>query len=342
MLTGSDMKTLPLFLLASCVLSLSAFAQETTALKPLRAGIVGLDTSHVPAFTKLFNDPGAEGDLAGITVVAAYPGGTEMPASRDRVAKFTEQVREMGVEIVDSIPELLGKVDVVLHESVDGRIHLEEAREIFKGGKPVFIDKPVAGTLAETIAIFELAKKHQVPVFSSSSTRFGAGLVALAGNAELGDLMGATTWGPCSYQPGTPDLFFYAIHGVEALYTIMGPGCETVSRVKGTVHDQVTGTWKDGRFGVYRGILKGKADFGATVYGSKSIIQVAESPSYKLLCQQIGKFFRTGVPPVSEEETIELFTFMEAADESIRQGGKAVSLSEVLEKAKVEAAKLVP
>ena len=118
------MKTLPLFLLASCVLSLSAFAQETTALKPLRAGIVGLDTSHVPAFTKLFNDPGAEGDLAGITVVAAYPGGTEMPASRDRVAKFTEQVREMGVEIVDSIPELLGKVDVVLHESVDGRIHL--------------------------------------------------------------------------------------------------------------------------------------------------------------------------------------------------------------------------
>jgi len=342
MLTLPAMKKLPLSLLVTFALSSGAFSQDTATPKPLRAGIVGLDTSHVPAFTKLFNDPKAEGDLAGITIVAGYPGGTDMPASKDRVAKFTEQVRGMGVEIVDSIPELLEKVDVVLLESVDGRIHLQEAREIFKGGEPVFIDKPVAGTLAETIAIFELAKKHRVPVFSSSSTRFGAGLVALEGNAELGDLMGATTWGPCSYQSGTPDLFFYAIHGIEALYAIMGTGCETVSRVKGTVHDQVTGTWKDGRFGVYRGIIKGKADFGATVYGSKSIMQVAESPNYKLLCQEIGKFFRTGVPPVSEEETIELFTFMEAADESIRQGGKAVSLAGVLEKARAEAATLVP
>lgn len=342
MLEPAVMKTLTISLLAASSLSLSAFSQEAPERKPLRAGIVGLDTSHVPAFTKLFNDPKAAGDLAGITVVAGYPGGTDMPASKDRVAKFTEQVKGMGVEIVETIPELLEKVDVVLLESVDGRIHLQEAREIFKAGKPVFIDKPVGGTLAETIAIFELAKKHKVTLFSSSSTRFGEGLVALEGNEALGDLMGATTWGPCSYQTGTPDLFFYAIHGIEALYTIMGPGCETVSRVKGTVHDQVTGTWKDGRFGVYRGILKGKADFGATAYGSKSIIQVAESPNYKRLCEEIGKFFRSGVPPVSEEETIELFAFMEAADESIRQGGKAVSLAEVMEKARAEAAKLVP
>ena len=315
------------------------FAQES-APPLLRAGIIGLDTSHVPAFTKLFNDPKAVGDLAGIRIVAGYPGGTDMPASKDRVAKFTEQIREMGVEIVESIPQLLEKVDVVLLESVDGRIHLEEAKQIFPSGKPVFIDKPLAGNLPEAIAIFELAKKHKVPVFSSSSTRFGAGLVGLEGNKELGDLLGATTWGPCSYQSGTPDLFFYAIHGVEALYTIMGTGCETVSRVKGPVHDQVTGTWQDGRLGVYRGIVKGKAGFGATVYGSNGIVQVSESPNYGLLCHEIAKFFRSGVPPVSEEETLELLTFMEAADESIRQGGKAVSIKEVFAKAKEEAAKL--
>lgn len=315
---------------------------QDSAPKPLRAGIVGLDTSHVPAFTKLFNDPKAEGDLADIRVVAGYPGGTDMPASKDRVAKFTEQVKGMGVEIVDTIPQLLEKVDVILLESVDGRIHLEEAKQIFPSGKPVFIDKPLAGNLPESIAIFELAKKHQIPVFSSSSTRFGAGLSAVEGNAELGDLLGATTWGPCSYQAGTPDLFFYAIHGIEALYTIMGTGCETVSRVKGPVHDQVTGTWSGGRLGVYRGIVKGKADFGATVYGNKSILQIAESPNYANLCREIGKFFRSGVPPVSEEETLELLTFMEAADESVRQGGKAVALEEVFAKAKAEAAKLIP
>lgn len=331
-----------LTLAAALFLSLagSAFSQET--LKPLRAGIIGLDTSHVPAFTKLFNNPKADGDLAGIKVVAGYPGGTDMPASKDRVTKFTEQVRGMGVEIVDSIPKLLEKVDVVLIESVDGRIHLKEAREVFQSGKLVYIDKPIAGTLPETIALFELAKKHHVKTWSSSSSRFGADLLALKGNEEIGDILGVTTWGPCSYQSGTPDLFFYAIHGIESLFTLMGTGCEIVSRSKGPITDQVTGVWKDGRIGTYRGIVKGKSEFGAIVYGSKGVRQGAKTISYEALCRQIGKFFRTGEPPVSEAETIEIFTFMEAADESLRQGGKPVALADVLAKAKDEAAKLVP
>ncbi len=316
----------------------SSFSQET--LKPLRAGIIGLDTSHVPAFTKLFNNPKADGDLAGIKVVAGYPGGTDMPASKDRVAKFTEQVRGMGVEIVDSIPKLLEKVDVVLIESVDGRIHLKEAREVFQSGKLVYIDKPIAGTLPETIALFELANKNHVKTWSSSSSRFGADLLALKGNEEIGDILGVTTWGPCSYQSGTPDLFFYAIHGIESLFTLMGTGCETVSRSKGPITDQVTGVWKDGRIGTYRGIVRGKSEFGAIVYGSKGVRQGAKTISYEALCRQIGKFFRTGEPPVSEAETIEIFTFMEAADESLRQGGKPVALADVLAKAKAEAAKL--
>ncbi len=327
-------------LLAFTLLGLlgSAFAQN--GLKPLRAGIVGLATSHVPAFTKLFNKGETEGELAGIKVTTGYTGGTDMPASATRKEKFTQQLRDMGVEIVDSIPKLLEKVDVILLESVDGRIHLQEAREIFKAGKPVFIDKPLAGTLAEAIAIVELAKKHNVPFFSSSSSRFGPELMALKGNAEVGDILGAATWGPCSYQEGTPDFFFYGIHGIEALYTLMGTGCETVSRVKGANHDIATGTWKDGRVGAYRGIVKGKADFGAVAYGSKSIGQAAKAVSYEGLCRQIGQFFRSGQPPVSAEETLEIFTFMEAADESLRQGGKPVALAEVLAKAKAEAEKL--
>lgn len=331
----------PTLFAAFALLVCPPLASAEEPLKPLRAGIIGLDTSHVPAFTRLFNNPKADGDLAGITVVAGYPGGTDMPASRDRVAKFTEQVRTMGVEIVDSIPKLLEKVDVVLLESVDGRIHLAEACEAFKGGKPVFIDKPVAGTLPEAIAVFELARQSKVPCFSSSSSRFGADLRALLGNEEVGDVIGATTWGPCSYQSGTPDLFFYAIHGVESLFTLMGPGCKSVSRAKAPSQDQVTGVWQDGRVGTYRGILKGKAEFGATVYGSKSVQHGGRTISYEALCRQVGRFFRTGVAPVSAGETIEIFAFMEAADESQRQGGKPVELAGVLEKAKAEAEALL-
>jgi predicted dehydrogenase len=328
------------FLFAALLVTLTASGQDIHG--PLRAGIVGLDTSHVPAFTKLFNDPKADGDLVGIKVVAGYPGGTDMPSSKDRVEKFTEQVRGMGVEIVDTIPKLLEKVDVVLLESVDGRIHLKEAREVFKSGKPVFIDKPLAGTLAEAIALTELAKQHKVPFFSSSSSRFGAELIALKGNDKVGDILGAATWGPCSYQEGTPDFFFYGIHGIEALYTLMGAGCETVSRVKGVNNDVATGVWKDGRIGSYRGIVQGKADFGAVAYGSKGVQQATKAVSYDALCRQIGRFFRTGQPPVSAEETLEIFTFMEAADESLRQGGKPVALANVFAKSKAEAAKLLP
>src|SRR6266699_6594987 len=161
------------FCAAVSTLFLSCFMNARAA-EPasLRAGMIGLDTSHVPAFAKIFNNPKATGEVAGIRIVAGYPGGTDIPASRDRVKGFTEQLRGMGIEIVDTIPKLLEKVDAVLLESVDGRIHLQEAIPVITAGKPLFIDKPVAGSLADAIVIYDLAKKHKVPCFSSSSVRF--------------------------------------------------------------------------------------------------------------------------------------------------------------------------
>ncbi len=325
--------SLALFVLLSVQ---ALLAQETTA--TIRAGMIGLDTSHVPAFTRIFNNPQAAGDLAEIQVVAGYPGGTDLPASRDRVKNFTEQVRGMGVEIVDTIPELLAKVDVVLLESVDGRIHLQEAIPVIQAGKPLWIDKPVAGSLADAIVIYELAKKHNTPVFSSSSARYYPGVQAILKNEEIGPILGAATWGPCSYSTGTPDLFFYGIHGVEPLFTLMGLGCETVARVQTPGADFVTGVWKDGRVGTYRGIRRGASASGATVFGTKAIVHAEKGGGYEDLCREIARFFKTGKPPVAAEETIEIFAFMEAADESKRQGGAPVSLAEVLAKAKAEAA----
>src|SRR5213594_1057931 len=173
--------------LATLVLSFAVNARAADPAK-LRAGMIGLDTSHVPAFAKIFNNPKSTGDDAGIRIVAGYPGGTDIPASRDRVKGFTEQLRGMGIEILDSIPKLLEKVDVVLLESVDGRIHLQEAIPVIEAGKPLFIDKPVAGSLADAIVIYELAKKHNLPCFSSSSVRFSPGIQELLQDEKLGAL----------------------------------------------------------------------------------------------------------------------------------------------------------
>ncbi|HEY0455376.1 MAG TPA: Gfo/Idh/MocA family oxidoreductase [Verrucomicrobiae bacterium] len=300
----------------------------------LRAGMIGLDTSHVPAFAKIFNKPGTSGDLAGIKIVAGYPGGTELPASRDRVGKFTEDLRKMGIEIVDTIPKLLEKVDVVLLESVDGRIHLQEAKPVIKAGKPLFIDKPLAGSLADAIAILDYAREQSVPCFSSSSVRFSPGIQQLLTNKQMGAIAGAETWGACSYQEGIPDMFFYGIHGIEPLYALMGTGCEKVTRIQTPDTDFVSGVWKDGRVGTYRGIRKNKADFGATAFGSKAILHSEKEDGYEELCREIGKFFKTKKSPVSADESIEIFAFMEAADESKRHGGAPVSIASVIEKAR--------
>jgi len=307
----------------------------------IRVGMIGLDTSHVPAFTSIFNSPNATGDLAGIKVVVGYPGGTDMPASRDRVKRFTEQVRGMGVEIVETIPQLLTKVDVVLLESVDGRIHWQEAAPVIRAGKPLFIDKPAAGSLADTIAIYELAKKKNVPCFSSSSLRYAPGIEELLKDEKLGKIVGAVTWGPCSYQEDTPDMFFYGIHGIEPLYALMGTGCRTVTRIQTADTDLISGVWEDGRVGTYRGIRRNKADFGAVAFGTKGIAQSGRDGGYEGLCREIGRFFKSRKVPVSAEETVELFAFMEAADESKRKGGAPVSLADVLAKARLEATKKV-
>jgi hypothetical protein len=303
----------------------------------LRAGIIGLDTSHAPEFAKLINDPKAAADLSGVRVVAAYPAGSDIPASRDRKTKFTADTKALGVEIVDSIPSLLAKVDVVLVESVDGRVHLEQVRPVFAAGKPVFIDKPYAGTLADMLRIADLAEKTKTPWFGASSVRYGLGLLAMRTDPKIGGIVGCTTWSPCHLEPTHPDLYWYGIHGVEALYTAMGPGCESVSRTHTAGVDVAVGVWKDGRVGLFQGLREGKLDYGAVVFGKKQIVATGKLEGYRPLVVEIVKFFKTRRPAVDNAETIEIMAFMEAADESKRRGGTPVKLVDVLTKAREQA-----
>jgi hypothetical protein len=313
-------------------LSLCTISRAAEPDKPLRAGMIGLDTSHVIAFTQILNDPKAAPELRGVRVVAGFPGGSpDMPDSWNRVKKFTEDLRGKGVEIVDSIDELLKKVDVVMIESVDGRPHLAQAKPVIAAGKPLFIDKPMAGSLADGIEIFRLAKEKNVPCFSSSSLRFSAGFQAVRNKTSpFGDVKNCTAWGPLSIEPHHPDLFYYGIHGVETLFTIMGPGCKSVTRPS---RDKVVGTWADGRVGIF----EARKGYGVEIEGTKGRGQIDKYDGYKPLVVEIVKFFKTGKPPVAAEETIELLAFMEAADESKRQNGATVTIESVMEKARKRA-----
>jgi len=315
------------------VLSQPSTAEEKTP-QIQKLGLIGLDTSHVIAFTDLINAKDAEGVLAEFEVVAGYPNGSpDNPSSWNRVEEYTNKLRDKGVKIFDTIEEMLPHVDAVLIESVDGRPHLEQARKVIAARKPMYIDKPMAASLCDVLLIFRLAEEAQVPVFSSSSLRFSSGFQDVRnGKAGFGTVKRCLAWSPMHLEPHHPDLFWYGIHGVETLYTIMGVGCEKVVR---EADNRVVGTWKDGRIGIF----EGRNGYGAEIEGTERSGPAGTYEGYKPLVIEICCFFKTGIAPVPKEETIELFAFMEAADESKRLGGQPVEIAQVLAKAQAEAEK---
>jgi hypothetical protein len=303
---------------------------------PIRVGIIGLDTSHVTAFTALLNDPTHPQHVPGARVVAAYKGGSpDIESSASRVDRFTSELQtKWQVELVGTIEELCRKVDAVLLESVDGRPHLAQVRPVLAAGKRVFIDKPLAASYRDAAEIVRLSKETGTPFFSTSSLRYVQDVQELKRADRLGKMLGAITFSPAPTEPHHPDLFWYGIHGVETLFTLMGSGCQTVSRVHTDGSDVVVGRWKDGRTGTFRGIREGKADYGAIAFGSQAVIAspVPMKVDYRGLVVEIVRFFRSGVSPISNEEMLEVMAFMEAADLSKARGGQPVALTEVTAK----------
>jgi len=294
-----------------------------------RIGIIGLDTSHATAFVKALNAENPNPVYDGYKVVAAYPyGSKDIESSAKRIPGYIEEVKKSGVEITTSIKELLSKVDVVLLETNDGRLHLEQALEVLKSGKRMFVDKPVAASLSDAVAIYNAAEKYKTPIFSASSLRYIKGIEAI----EKSKVLGADTFSPAVLEKTHPDFFWYGIHGVETLYTVMGTGCQSVTRVNTPNTDIVVGIWADGRTGTFRGTRTGKHDYGGTVFTQDGNKVLGPYGGYEPLLQDIIKFFQTGVTPVTPKETIEIYAFMEAADESKRQGGKNVTLESVMNK----------
>lgn len=300
------------------------------AAEPLRVGVIGLDTSHATEFTAIINTPRPAGADYSCKVVAAYAKGSpDIASSVTKVPEYTAKMKEMGVEIVDTIEALLTKVDAVLLETNDGRPHLEQIRPCLAAKKPVFIDKPVAGSLKDVITIFQEAGAAGVPVFSSSALRYAKATQELR-RGSMGRVLHAETVSPSPVEPTHPDLFWYGIHGIESLMTLMGPGVDQVKR--GTTPEgkiQVDVTWRDGRTGTFR---EGQG-YHANVQTEKGPAEAGAFDGYEPLVKEICAFLHSGKSPVAAAETLEIYLLMEAAEESKRRSGAPVKLSDIRAKA---------
>lgn len=302
--------------------------------QPLKLGIIGFDTSHVPAFTQLLNDSSDPHHIGGAQVVAGVPTfSADLASSASRVEGYSREMREKhGVAILDSIEELLDQVDAILLESVDGRRHLQEATPVIKARKPLFIDKPLAASYNDARQIAHLAKQHDCPIFSASSLRFDANLWALKNDASVGEILTCDAFSPALLDSSNPGFFWYGIHGVEILYSVMGTGCEKVFCHQSESHDVAVGTWLDGRIATMRGTRRGAHDYGVTAFGTEKVVHAAYSrtvPLYAQLLRKVIPFLAGGAPPVAMDETLEIMAFMQAALLSTQEK-REVELDEIV------------
>lgn len=299
----------------------------------IKLGMIGLDTSHVIAFTKLLNDASAPYHVPGGEVVVAYPGGSpDFELSRSRVEGYTEQlVKEYGVKMVGTLEEVAEQSDAILLESVDGRVHAEQFRRIAPYGKPVFVDKPFAVEVADAQEILQLAEQYSIPIMSCSALRYAEGLSERLSVPAEGDqaIIGADTYGPMAIEPTQKGYFWYGIHSVEMLFAILGQGCVEVQSITTEDHDVIIGRWADGRIGTVRGNRKGNASFGATIHrmkGSEPVdVYANPKPYYASLLERVMGLFESGKSPIDPQETLQVIRFIEAANAS-RASGKTVTL----------------
>lgn len=297
----------------------------------IKIGIIGLDTSHATAFTELLNDKCHPYYVKGGSVVAAYPGGSaDFELSYSRVEGITEKLRDQyNVRMMQTPEEVAELCDAILLESVDGRVHLEQFKRVAPYGKPVFVDKPFTVNSREARELFEVAGQYNVPIMSCSSLRFAEGLAAALANEENGPIIGMDCYGPMTLQATQPGLFWYGIHTVEMLFSVLGTSCRQVKATTSEQHDLVVGLWADGRIGTIRGNRSGNHQFGAMLHreqGSQFVdIQAYSKPYYASLLEQIMIMFAGGAPAVQPEETKQIIRFIEAANES-RQTGDTVRL----------------
>jgi hypothetical protein len=269
----------------------------------------------------------------------------DLPESASRVEGYTAALRDKyGVKIVGTIADLCAATDAVMILSLDGRPHLAQAKEVIAGGKPFFLDKPVAASLKDAVEIYQLAEAAKVPLFSASAVRWYPGIIEVA-SASQEPARGALSYGPAPVLPHHPDLFFYGIHPTEALFVTMGQGCQSVIRTSSPAVSVVTGTWNDDRLGTLYALHTqpmGSPHYKVVRFGTQEVFEQKSQGDYSPLLREIVKFFATKQPPVSAQQTLEIYAFMDAAQESQRLGGKRVMLRDVLLKAGAPEAWLPP
>lgn len=301
------------------------------ARRVIRAGIIGLDSTHAVEFGRRLNQHPPPSSRAATRVVAACRGEpTDLDLSVSRRDRIEREVREdLGIPVLASLRELVAAVDAIMILSCDGRCHRREAQAALAAGKPLFLDKPLAADWREAADLLRQARARSVPCFSASALRFRTGLADARSRLTARPLH-VDVMVPKLSQPGHPDLLWHGIHGIESAYALLGPGCVSVQRHLQTDQDVTTGCWADGSTASIRRSEAAEAGTFPMRIRSGGEETRLDGFDYAPLLGAVSDFFLTRQPPVTGRETVETLAFAAASAASRRRGGAPVDLADYL------------
>ncbi|HIW54605.1 MAG TPA: hypothetical protein H9883_06535 [Candidatus Ruthenibacterium merdigallinarum] len=288
----------------------------------IRVGAVNIDTSHPMGFADSMKKDGR------MRYVGVY---NDSFRSDAEVAGF---MARYGLEKrCETLDELADMCDIGFVQGCNWDDHLRCAMPFIRRGKPVFLDKPAVGCLADCREVRRLVREGAV-ILGSSSARYAYEVQDFLAKspAERGETVTVLA------SSGV-DEFNYGIHIAETIGGLMGPGAESVRYMgRGEAAGQYSESWfvhfADGRSAVYTTLTGAWQPFGVIVITTKSTFQFCMDPSrlYDALIEQVANFLE-GKPhrlaPI--EDVLESVQIMLAGAASRAAGGKTVALRDLRE-----------
>jgi predicted dehydrogenase len=324
-------------LIACATISLAAQPSDSLASGTLRIGVLKV-SRHTYWFGCFFNaydrallDKYAEGvgqrneqvkevplPLPGVSIVKVWDENAE------RAKEFASTFHVP--HVAKNLSDMLEGVDGVLLADTngDGSDHLRLAKPFIEKGIPIFIDKPLASTLADAREIIDLATKTGTPIMSSSVLRYVKGVeTANARRQQIGDITGIVAVGA-----GNPVI--YGVHVAELIATLAGPNPQYVQNIGDELKDVIKIHYQNGLDAIAVIIHDTKTPYTATLYGKDGSLSTGEIDrtayqygAYRSM-QHVVEMFRTRKPPIPYSETLGVMRILFAAFASREQGGTKV------------------
>jgi predicted dehydrogenase len=226
--------------------------------------------------------------------------------------------------VCNSPKEMATQVDAVFLSRDDAENHVKMAQPFIDAGIPLFIDKPVALTLTDLDYFSNEYAKGKL-IMSCSSMRYANECMAVKqeldslGKIELATAVGKKDWNK------------YGVHLLEALSALMDdPRPVTVKHIGATGKDIVHITFETGVQAVFQLFMDISPTFQLSLFGQNGWRLIDIKNSYSMFRDNIIEFVRSveeGTPRLPFEKTEQIIRTLIAANESLHDGGKTITLT---------------